>query len=100
MLIIPIADTFSQTFKIQLANQNCQIALYQKSTGLYCDVSVNDAPIVVGAICQNMNRIMRAGYTGFVGDLFFQDTQGGLDPSSPGLGTRFVLGYLEASDLT
>jgi hypothetical protein len=50
-------------------------------------------------ICQNLNRIVRDLYLGFVGDVLFCDTQGTDDPSSPGLGTRFVFCYLSPSDL-
>ena len=42
---------------------------------------------------------MISSYLGFVGDLMFSDTQGTSDPSSPGLGTRYLLMYIEASDL-
>lgn len=106
MQIIPIADVFSQTISPQLAGQNCKINLYQKSTGFYCDLYVNGSLLIGGVICQNLNRIVRSLYLGFVGDLCFYDTQGtasvpstGLDPSSPGLGTRYLLLYLEAADL-
>jgi hypothetical protein len=99
MQIIPINDTYSQTITIQLANQACKINLYQKSTGLFCDLYVSNALIIGGVICQNLNRIVRDLYLGFIGDLFFQDTQGGSDPSSPGLGTRYLFCYLETSDL-
>jgi hypothetical protein len=99
MQIIPIIDTPSQTLSVQLAGQACKIALYQKSTGFYCDLSVNDVLIIGGVICENLNRIVRSAYLGFVGDLCFQDTQGTDDPSSPGLGTRFLFCYLEAADL-
>jgi hypothetical protein len=99
MQIIPIADTYSQTLAIQLAGQNCTLNLYQKSTGFYADVLVDGALIIGGVICQNLNRIVRDLYLGFTGDLCFQDTQGTSDPSSPGLGTRYLLCYLETTDL-
>lgn len=99
MLIIPINDVYSQTLTVQLANQNCTLNLYQKSTGLYCDVLVNNIQIIGGVLCQNLNRIVRDTYLGFIGDLAFQDTQGSNDPSSPGLGSRYVFCYLELSDL-
>jgi hypothetical protein len=99
MQIIPIKDVYSQVFSVSLANQPCQIELYQTSTGLYCDLYVNNALIIGGVICQNLNRIVRDLYLGFVGDLMFNDTQGTSDPSSPGLGTRYQLCYLETSDL-
>lgn len=107
MQIIPIQDVFSQKIPaVQLGGQNTQINLYQKSTGFYCDVYVNNSPIITGVICQNLNRIVRDQYLGFVGDLCFYDTQetitvpsNGLDPSSPGLGTRYLLLYLTPTDL-
>lgn len=106
MQIIPISDTDSQTITTVLAGQNCKINLYQKSTGFYCDLYVSDVLIIGGVICQNLNRIVRSTYLGFTGDLCFYDTQGtttvpstGLDPSSPGVGTRYLLLYLESTDL-
>jgi hypothetical protein len=42
---------------------------------------------------------VRSAYLGFVGDLCFFDTQGTEDPTSPGLGTRYLFVYLEAADL-
>lgn len=99
MQIIPLADVSSQTLTAQLGGQAARLNLYQKSTGFYCDVYVSDALIVGGVICQNLNLIVRDLYLGFVGDLMFQDLQGSSDPSSPGLGTRFALFYLETSDL-
>ena len=100
MQIIPIADIYSQTLNVTLANQSCTINLYQTTNcGLFCDLYVNNALVIGGVICQNLNRIVRDTYLGFVGDLTFLDNQGQNDPSSPGLGTRFSLCYLSASDL-
>jgi hypothetical protein len=67
------------------------------------DVYVNNVLILAGVICQNVNRIIRDAYFGFLGDFTFFDTQGGVtgsDPSYPGLGTRYVLLYLEVADLS
>ena len=99
MQIVPIKDVYAQSFSVQLGNQPCQINLYQRSTGFYCDLYVNNVLIIGGVICQNLNRIVRDLYLGFVGDLMFNDTQGTSDPSSPGLGTRYQFCYLEVSDL-
>jgi hypothetical protein len=107
MQIIPIQDEDNQTLTVQLAGQNTQINLYQKfQTALFCDVYVNNSPIITGVRCRNMVRIVRDTYLGFVGDLMFLDQQGtfappstGLDPSSPGLGSRYLLAYLSATDL-
>jgi hypothetical protein len=99
MQIIPIQDIPAQTISTALANQACDINLYVKSTGMYCDLRVNGVLIVSGVICQNLNRIVRDKYLGFVGDLMLNDTQGTNDPTSPMLGTRYELIYLESFEV-
>ena len=99
MLIVPLQALASQTVAVQLAAQNCQINVYQKSTGLYCDLYVSGTLIIGGVICQNLNKIVRDLYLGFIGDLVFIDTQGSNDPDYTGLGGRFSLAYLELSVL-
>lgn len=99
MQIVPIIDAYSQTLTITLGGQSCRIDLKTRATGLYCDLYVNDVLKVGGVVCRNLARIVINSYLGFVGDLMFSDTQGAADPSSPGLGSRFLLFYLEAADL-
>jgi hypothetical protein len=99
MQIVPLTDAYSQTLNITLGGQACQIDLKTRSTGLYCDLYVNDELKLGGAVCRNLARIVINTYLGFSGDLMFSDTQGTDDPSSPGLGSRFLLFYIEASDL-
>jgi hypothetical protein len=99
MLVVPVQPVPNQTLSILLANQLCRLTLRTRWFGLFMDVSVNDAPIVQGVICQNWNRIVRSAYLGFVGDFAFWDTQGSADPTFSGLGLRFLLFYLEKSDL-
>jgi hypothetical protein len=99
MQIIPVQDIYNQTFNTVLGGQPCTLNVYQKSTGLFMDVLLNGAAVCTGVICQNLNLIVRAAYTGFVGDLYWQDTQGSDDPSSPGLGSRYQLVYASATDL-
>ena len=60
---------------------------------LYCDLTLNGSPLFVGMPCLNGKAIGNYPYLGFVGQLVFVDEQGGQDPSSPGLGTRYVLIY-------
>ncbi|EOH6202493.1 hypothetical protein [Citrobacter sp. 50677481] len=43
--------------------------------------------------------MVRYRYLGFSGDLVFLDNAGQLDPSYEGLGGRFVLYYIEESEL-
>jgi hypothetical protein len=113
MQIIPINDAPNQQIKATLAAQNCLINLYQLDNTsvaandpeitatqvLYMDVYVGLTLIIGGVVCQNENRIVRNTYLGFIGDLAFYDTMGSNDPTSPGLGTRYQLCYLELSDL-
>lgn len=100
MQIIPLSATPSQRLSILLGGQNCQIKVYQKTTGVYFNLSVNDAPIVSGVICRDRVALVRDTYLGFTGDLSFFDTQGTSDPDYTGFGARFQLVYLEAGDLS
>ncbi|MEX3628084.1 MAG: hypothetical protein VB138_00100 [Burkholderia sp.] len=99
MLILPITPKPAQNFSVLLAGQNCQISVYQKTTGLYLDLSVNNAAIKSGIVCRDRVLLIRHAYLGFIGDLTFFDTQGVDDPQYSGLGARWQLVYLEAGDL-
>ncbi|MDN7913675.1 hypothetical protein QZM77_25835 [Burkholderia cepacia] len=90
----------SQKMSVMLAGQNCQISVYQKTTGMYLDLAINNAAIKSGIACRDRVRLIRYPYLGFVGDLTFFDTQGVTDPAYAGLGARYQLVYLEASDLS
>lgn len=99
MLIIPLQAVPNQTVNAQLANQSVTIDVYQLATGLFCNVYLSNTLVIGGVICQNLNRIIRDLYLGFVGDLTFIDNQGSADPVYTGLGSRFSLAYLSTSDL-
>jgi hypothetical protein len=99
MLLVPIQPIANQTFQAQLGGQACVLSVYQLAYGLFMDVRVGNSLVVAGVICENKNRIVRSLYLGFAGDFIFVDTQGSADPIYTGLGSRFILVYLEASDL-
>lgn len=100
MQIIPVQDVCNQSVQITLGGQSCVLNLYQTlDQGFYCDLYISGVLIIGGVICQNLNRIVRDQYFGFIGDLCWNDTQGADDPSSPGLGTRYQFIYLQPSDL-
>lgn len=88
---IPLSSVPAQRLSVQLDGQSCVILVYQKSTGLYLDLSVAAVPIVTGALCRDRVWIVRDGYLGFVGDLAFVDTQGEDDPTYTDLTDRFQL---------
>lgn len=95
MLNVPIQPVPSQTLAVVLNNQSCRINIYTKRQGLFFDLYVANAPIVTGVISLDANRLVRDAYLGFIGDMAFFDTQGSSDPVYTGLGTRYVLLYLE-----
>ncbi len=96
-LVIPTIAVPTQVLTVTLAGQPCRIRIYQRSTGLYLDLYVNDALIIGGVACRYGDRIVRDAYLGFVGDLLFADTQGRDDPQSTGLGSRWLLVYDETA---
>lgn len=99
MQVVPTQSLPNQSLQVQLANQACTLNVYQFRYGLFMDVYVGTTLIIGGVICENLNRIVRSTYLGFIGDFTFFDTLGTDDPVYTGLGSRFVLIYLEASDL-
>lgn len=97
--IVPLRPLPRQNLQCQLGTQNVVLNIYQFQVGLFIDVYVGSELIVGGVIALNQNRIVRETYLGFVGDLAFVDTQGDQDPVYTGLGSRYVLTYLEEADL-
>ncbi len=118
MLQIPLSAIPSQTLSIVLDGQSCQIAVYQKqpivdeygvAAGLFFDLIVGGVPIINTARCLDRTPILQdRQYLGVVGEFMFLDTTAteggpptfnGAPPYYTGLGTQFVLLYLEAADL-
>ena len=91
MVTIPTQAAANQTFNAILSGQAAQLKVYQRATGLFVDLYVNDALIIGGVAALNAAMIVRTPYLGFLGDLAFVDTQGSEDPTFGGLGTRFAL---------
>ncbi len=96
---LEISPVASQTLSIVLAQQNCRVNLYQKTTGLYFDLFVDGAPITTCVIGRNGALLLNRGGSNFIGNFMFVDTMGELDPQWDGLGIRFMLLYVEASDV-
>lgn len=119
MQIVPLAPNANQTLQIVLAGQNCAIALDTLDGYAVTDntdfsgsqqylaftLDVSGVSITRTQNCLNLKRLLiNRQYLGFVGDFMFVDTQpdpitGPADPQWAGLGTRWQLMYLEASDL-
>lgn len=84
----------SQILSVVLGGQNCQIAIYQKTQGLFVDLNVNGLDISTAVIAHDVVPLVPTDYLGFVGQLIFTDTQGNSDPTYDGLGSRYQLVYL------
>ncbi len=98
MQSVPLQPVPSQSTKVVLGGQNCQILIYQKPQGCFVDINADGVDIVVGIIGRDAVPLVCREYTGFVGNLLFMDTQGSDDPSYEGLGSRFDLVYLTADE--
>lgn len=106
MFVIPLSPVPSQIARVGLPSQQVTVSVYQRSTGLFIDVSVNDALVIAGVLCLDHVLIVRDAYLGFDGDLAFVDmdalgnsTAARDDPDYTGLGVRFLLVWLSAADL-
>lgn len=99
MLVIPLQAVPNQVVTVNLADQNCQINVYQKPRGLFIDLRVSNEVVVAGVICENLNPIVRNRYLGFDGDLVFVDDHGDTDPAYTSLDDRYRLLYVTADEL-
>ena len=91
MQTVPLQPVPSQSTKVVLGGQNCQILIYQKPQGCFVDINADGVDIVVGIIGRDAVPLVCREYVGFIGNLLFIDTQGGDDPSYEGLGSRWSL---------
>ena len=98
MQTVPLQPVPSQSTKVVLGGQNCQILVYQKPQGVFVDINADGVDIVVGVIARDAVPLVCREYAGFIGNLLFIDTRGSSDPSYNGLGSRFNLVYLTAEE--
>lgn len=99
MQTISIEPKKSQILSINLAGQLCTIRLIQRESFMYMDLTVNGNPIMQGVPCLYGNKMVGYSYLGFKGDLVFIDNEGQKDPYWDGLGSRYILYYIEESEL-
>jgi hypothetical protein len=96
---IPLQAVPNQQVQTTLDTQDCQIAVYQKSQGLFVDLNVGGTDISVGILALNGIPICPFNYAAFSGYLIFIDTQGDNDPTYDGLGNRYQLIYLTEDEI-
>lgn len=90
---IPLNPVPSQILSVQLGGRSCRVGVRQRRTGVFVDLYVQDVPMALGVKALDRKFLIRAAYTGFIGDLFFVDTQGESDPQFNGLGSRWQLAW-------
>ncbi len=96
---ISLQSVPSQQSQIVLNGQQCQIAVYVKTQCMFFDMTVNGSPVAYAVQAKNLVNLVPTSYLGFTGWLLFLDTQVNEDPQYTGLGTRWILLYLDAGDL-
>lgn len=94
MFEIPLQSVENQTVTVLLNNQNCQINIYQKSTGVYLDLFKDNNAIVTTRLCVDRVPIVRNRSSGFIGELVFIDEFGSQNPDYLGLGVNYRLYYV------
>lgn len=88
---IPLSQVPSQSVNVLLAGQPCTVELRLIGGRQYFGLSVNGSVICRNVLLVNLSRIVRAAYTGFIGDFAVIDTQGDEPPQYTGWNTRWLL---------
>lgn len=96
---IALQSVPSQQVQIVLGGQTCAISVYVKTQCMFIDLAVNGVQVAYAVQCKNLVSLVPTAYLGFAGWMIFLDTQGSSDPQYAGLGSRWVLLYLNAADL-
>lgn len=91
--IIPIDPKPNQTFDIDLNGQECRFEFITRGVYMFMNMTLNRKNILNGVICLNGVDLIQYDDFGFVGRLYFKDTQGKLDPLYYGLNDRWLLIY-------
>jgi hypothetical protein len=95
--VIPLKAVPSQSESVILSGQPCVISLNELDGRQYLSLSLNGTVICQNVLMVNRSYIVRAAYTGFIGDIFAYDNQGDDAPVYTGWGTRWVLAFNDAA---
>ena len=95
---IPLQAVPNQTVKVSLSGQNVILNINSSSYGIFVTVNVNNVDFVESILACHASPLIAAYYEGFAGNLIFFDTQGTDNPVYTGLGTRWLLTYMDATD--
>lgn len=92
---IPLRQIPNQSLACVLSGQSCVITIRMLGENLYLSLSKDGAPICQNVLLVDRSAIVRAAYTGFVGDLIVVDKAGQENPQYDGWNDRWVLLYNE-----
>lgn len=98
MKLIPLSQVPSQTFKIVLDDQDCEISLLMRGSRLYLDLTVDGTVIQQGALLQDRVSAIQLPSRYFSGTIAMVDTQGHEPPYYTGLSDRWQLCYWSAGE--
>lgn len=90
---VPLSQEPNQKFNIELNGQRCVFEFLTRGIYMYMNLTLNDENIINGMICLNKVDLIQYNHFGFKGKLYFEDTQGDLDPLYYGLNDRWLLIY-------
>lgn len=88
---IPLRPIPAQTVQVSLAGQQVTIYLRELGGRQYLSASWDGTVLCESVLVVNRSAIIRAPYTGFVGDIAAYDTQGDEAPQFNGWGGRWRL---------
>lgn len=94
MEIIPLQPIPNQQILASVGGQQCQFNVYQKAENMYFDLAVNGQIICTSRLIRNGVLMLRQKYFGVLGDFMMIDQTGMDDPQFAGLGSRWVLVYI------
>ena len=90
---IPLHKVPNQSVSCVLSEQPCVIVIRLLGENLYLSLSQDGVPICQNVLLVDRSAIVRAAYTGFIGDLIVIDRYGEANPDWRQWGERFLLLY-------
>lgn len=98
MIKIPLNPVPSQSIKVVLAGQNCEIKIYYRFGTMYMDLICNNSLVQSGAVCRNRASIVQVANNNFKGSLHFVDLLGESEPIYKDFQSRYSLLYVSEDE--
>ena len=91
--VIPLDPTPNQVFNIELNGQQCTFEFITRGVYMYMNLTVDNEVLMNGQICLTGVDLNQYNHNKFKGKIYFEDTNGKLDPLYYGLNDRWILYY-------